>query len=338
MQRIQTHSRPSLRRIILSYLLFTLVLFCCFSVPIGFIIYMPGNVYPLSEMIEVPHGVTGEGCFLMTVVLSQQANIPLYLRGLLTPGIDVYPIAQVRPTSVSEEEYQIQMLQSMLTSQEVATGLALRHLGYEVAEMGDGISVLGFTEGNKSSTVLRVGDTIIACEDRPVRVNSELSAILRTKVPGETIALIVRRGEEELRFLIELVPRLDNPEIGAIGVTVSNLNWHLDLPVEVTVLSADIGGSSAGLMMTLEIINQLSPDDLSAGKRIAGTGTIDLSGTVGAIGGVRQKVIGAINNGADYFLTPVANFDAAYGAAANRIEVIAVANLAEALAFLGGLK
>jgi len=331
-------SLKSFLRAFVIYAVISAVLAVCLTVPIDYVIYMPGKAYALREMIEVPDGISNEGSFLMTVVLSQQANIPLYIRGVLTPGIDIYPLEQVRPASLSEEEYQVRMLQSMLSSQEVAAGLALRHCGYTVREVGEGVRILSFIEGNKSQELLKAGDVIIACDEQDVMLNSELSAILREKVPGDTVTLVIIRDEEELSFLIELVSRTDNPEIGAIGISVTNVNWHLDLPMEINVLSEDIGGSSAGLMMTLEIINQLTEEDLTAGKRIAGSGTIDINGNVGAIGGVRQKVLGAINNGADYFLTPKANYQDALGAAGNQIEVVEVSSLADALLFLEGIK
>ncbi|MCL2548081.1 MAG: PDZ domain-containing protein [Symbiobacteriaceae bacterium] len=337
MQMISMPRRSPLRYLAY-YAVFALLVFVLFSMPINYIIYMPGNVYVLSEMIEVPDGHQSDGDFLMTVVLSQHANIPLFLRAVFIPENDIYPLAQVRPASLSEEEYQQQMLQSMLNSQEVATGLALRHCGYEVAEMSDGVRILGFTEGNRSEGILHAGDIIVACEDNAISVNTQLTALLRTRTPGEMVTLVILRGDRELRLHIELVPRLDDPQIGAIGVTVSNVNWRLELPLEINVLSEDIGGASAGLMMTLEIINQLSNDDLAAGMRIAGTGTVDLYGNVGAIGGIRQKVLGALHNGADYFLAPRANYQEALSAAGDRIPVIEIGSLEAALVFLKGLK
>jgi len=103
--------------------------------------------------------------------------------------------------------------------------------------------------------------------------------------------------------------------------------------VDIEIDSQNIGGPSAGLMFTLEIINQITEDDLTRGQAIAGTGTIARDGTVGPIGGVKQKVFGAIDAGADYVLIPSANFSDAVEAAGDDIQVVEVATIEDALAF-----
>ncbi len=94
-----------------------------------------------------------------------------------------------------------------------------------------------------------------------------------------------------------------------------------------------VGGPSAGLMFALTVCNSLSPTDLTGGRRIAGTGTIDADGVVGPIGGVEEKVVAAEDAGAAYFLAPPANYPAAL-AAARRIKVVEVSSASDALAFL----
>ena len=328
------------KRYVIAYILLAFVLCVGLMTPIDYVLFMPGKAYSLGEMITVPEGHSSDGSFLMTVVMSRQATIPLYIRGVLDPSIDLFPLAEVRPTFSDGREYEQVMLQSMLSSQEIASGLALRLCGYEVSENGDGVQIVSFSEINNAEGILALGDIIIACDGKTVHVNAELGEILRRKEPGETAKITVMRGEskEELDFDIELVRRIDDPAIAAIGISVVNAGWHLDLPVEIIVSSEDIGGSSAGLMMTLEIINQLSVEELTHGKKIAGTGTIDLSGRVGIVSGVRQKVMGAVASEAAYFLVPLANFQEAYDQADGKMTVVAIDNIEDALAFLGGLR
>ncbi|MCR3922235.1 MAG: signal protein PDZ, partial [Firmicutes bacterium] len=108
------------------------------------------------------------------------------------------------------------------------------------------------------------------------------------------------------------------------------------LPVDITIEVGEISGPSAGLMFVLEIINQLDPRDLTAGQKIAGTGTINLQEEVGSIGGVRQKVKAAEEAGATYFISPLDNYEDAK-AAANSITVVQVNTLDEVLIFLEDL-
>jgi PDZ domain-containing protein len=105
----------------------------------------------------------------------------------------------------------------------------------------------------------------------------------------------------------------------------------------VDIDSQNIGGPSAGMMFTLQIMDQLTEEPLTKGYRIAGTGTIDRDGVVGAIGGVHQKVYGAIAAGARAVLVPAANYDDAVAAAGDQIEVVRVETIDDALVFLESL-
>ena len=122
-----------------------------------------------------------------------------------------------------------------------------------------------------------------------------------------------------------------------VGVLLTSGPTQTVFPVDIEIDSQNIGGPSAGLMFTLEIMNQLTDDDLTKGRAIAGTGTIARDGTVGAIGGVKQKVFGAIDAGAEFVLVPAANFPDAVEAAGDDITVIEVATIADALDFLEAL-
>ena len=99
----------------------------------------------------------------------------------------------------------------------------------------------------------------------------------------------------------------------------------------------NIGGPSAGMMFTLEIIDSLTEEDITHGRRIAGTGTIDADGNVGAIGGMKQKTYGAIDAGAEYLLVPAGNYDEAVAAAGDDISVVRVETLDDAMTFLNSL-
>ena len=72
----------------------------------------------------------------------------------------------------------------------------------------------------------------------------------------------------------------------------------------VRIDSAKIGGPSAGLMFSLEVLNRLMPEDLTRGYRIAGTGTISPDGQVGQIGGIEYKITAAAEKGAEPSFCP----------------------------------
>jgi len=103
-----------------------------------------------------------------------------------------------------------------------------------------------------------------------------------------------------------------------------------DMPVDVTISIDDIGGPSAGTMFALGIIDKLTPEDEADGEVIAGTGTMDVTGAVGPIGGIRQKLAGAERDGADWFLAPAGNCDEVVGHVPDGLRVVRVATLHEA--------
>jgi PDZ domain-containing protein len=121
-----------------------------------------------------------------------------------------------------------------------------------------------------------------------------------------------------------------------LGVVVATAGLRVNLPVEVTVDAGKIGGPSAGLLTGLTVYDRLSSADLAAGRTIAGTGTLDLDGDVGPIGGIEEKTRAAVAAGADLFLAPADQADDAREEADGRVEVIGVRTFGEALAVLGG--
>jgi PDZ domain-containing protein len=155
--------------------------------------------------------------------------------------------------------------------------------------------------------------------------------------PGAPVTLLVSRpAADDDRTLHLTVPTIRLSGKAAIGIRLQP-SLRADLPLKVTIDSGDIQGPSAGLMFALSIVNRLSPVDLTHGHKIAGTGTIDLFGNVGPIGGVKQKVIGARQAGAQYFFVPVDNYAEARPYAQG-ITLIRVNTLQQALNVLHGLR
>ena len=102
-------------------------------------------------------------------------------------------------------------------------------------------------------------------------------------------------------------------------------------PFPVSIDSGDIGGPSAGLMWALGLYELMTPGDLTGGRTIAGTGTIDLRGHVGPIGGIRDKVVAAQHAGASIFLAPADDMAELDGVDTGAMRVISVATFADAL-------
>jgi PDZ domain-containing protein len=171
---------------------------------------------------------------------------------------------------------------------------------------------------------LAPGDIVTAAAGREVVSVADLVQVLQNATPGTDVVLNIARGDQHLRVSVR--PGPPNSEgVPVLDITVEDALPKVTLPFAVQVARSDIGGPSAGLMTALAVYTVTSGDDLTRGRRIAGTGTIDRKGDVGSVGGVAEKVVGAANAGATTFLVPSAQAATARTAAQGHgILVIAI--------------
>lgn len=326
----------------------TLVLLFPFDVP--YYSFSPGPVNDVTDFIAVDDAaVEGSGELFFLTVSLKEVNVIEYIGALIDREVDLSPRETVRPVGVSQEDLRQQNLALMQASQDSAKFVALTQLGYEVTLIGSGAQVQGIVEGSAAVGNLLDGDLIVAVDGIAVSFVDEAVGQIGGRAPGEEVVLSIRRivGDdnvvEELDVSIVLGPfratdedgnLIEEPDRGMVGVLLTSGPTETVFPVEITIDSNNIGGPSAGLMFTLEIMNQLTEEDITKGNSIAGTGTISRDGTVGSIGGIKQKVFGAIDAGANFVLVPTSNYPDALEAAGDDIEVIEVATIADALAFL----
>ena len=172
---------------------------------------------------------------------------------------------------------------------------------------------------------------------QPITSVTDLSSQLQTQEPGVILQLQIKRRGENLSLTVPTIPPAEPEAPVRLGISVETQETGYKLPFPVLIVPQKItGGPSAGLMFTLGVYDVVSGQDLTGGRKIAGTGTIDLNGKVGIIGGVQQKVVAAERAGAQYFLCPPDNYQDAL-AVAQHIQVIKVATAQQALDFLHSL-
>ena len=299
----------------------------------------PGPVEEVADLVSV-EGVpvyTTNGDLLLLTVGLREVNAFEYLEAELDPRVDLVGRDVIRPPGVTQEEATRTNLEAMDQSIDAAVYVALTRLGYEVGFTGEGVSVLQVSEGTPAAGVLQVGDIITHVEGRAVNTADDAGAFIRTFQVGDTINLSGTRAGEPLSVDVTLVPHPDLEGAPMVGVVLDTVNLGLDLPIDLEIDSRNIGGPSAGMMYAITVLDLLTPEDLAKGHRIAGTGTIHFDETVGAIGGVRQKVFAARSVGAEYIMVPTDNYPDALTAAGDGIEIVAVATLQDALDFLDSL-
>ena len=255
------------------------------------------------------------------------------------PAVDIVEREAIIPPDTTDDERRRANLAAMEDSQQIAAAVALDRLGYEVAVVGDGALVEAIRPGGPADGVLQQDDILVAVDGVELQFVQELITEIRKNEVGDVVTVTVDRfGEDELREVeVSLGESDTDPGLPVIGITVSNAGARFDFPFEVQIDAGAIGGPSAGLMLSLGVYNRLTEDDITGGRRIAGTGTITADGVVGQIGGVKQKVIGAIGVGAEYVLVPEGDYGRATEVAGDDIEVVAVGTIDDALTFLENL-
>lgn len=275
---------------------------------------------------------------LTTVVTAGGPGYPVRAGNVILAYWDpeqvVQPVEAAFDPSLTREERDELSAQQMITSQEHATVAALTELGYEVPAV---MHIVGAAPGTGAEGVVQEGDLIVGIHgaaeggDSPPMVEvdtyADLAGVLRDTDAGQEVTLVVERdGELEGLPIVTTDDGLGNTQLGIF------LQADFDMPIEVEIAIDNVGGPSAGVMFALGIIDVLTPGNLTGGSSIAGTGTISLDGRVGPIGGVDLKMIGAVEDGAEYFLTPVANCPEVVGNIPDGLEVIAVDHLSQARA------
>jgi PDZ domain-containing protein len=247
----------------------------------------------------------------------------------LDPSRAVVPIDVAFPQGLTAEQRDDRNAALMVDSQHEATAAALIELGYDV---GGSVEVVEVIEDSPSVGVLEVGDVITEVNGEPVESAADLRADIQ-KGQGDPVELTLEDGDDERTVTITPEETTDDAgdTVWLIGVAPMT---EYDFPVDVTIQLDNVGGSSAGMMFTLGIIDTLTPGQLNGGENIAGTGTIDAAGKVGPIGGIRQKLYGARDAGADYFLAPDTNCDEVVGHVPDGLEVFRTGTLQESLHIL----
>jgi PDZ domain-containing protein len=314
--------------------------------PAPYVIEKPGPVFNTlgsatyddveTALITIPEETvypTGGTLDLLTVSLfGNREDRPSWLAvagAWLDPSEAVLPIDQVFPNNVSTEQRDARSSAAMINSQQDAIAAALTHLGYDYPTT---VSVVSLPDGSPAAGVIEPDDEVTAVNGTPVANVAELRAALQANGSDTSARVDIVRGG--IAQTVEVTP-IDNDGTIVAGVNVS---VAYQFPFEVQIQLDKVGGPSAGMMFALGIIDKLSPGELQGGENVAGTGTIDQSGAIGPIGGIQQKLYGALESGATWFLAPTENCDEVTGNIPHGLTVFSVATLDEALDALDAIK
>jgi PDZ domain-containing protein len=307
--------------------------------PVPYVAQVPGPTYnTLGDIDGTPIiSVTGReandtsGNLNLTTVGIPQRPLTLVgaVQGWFDSEVTVVPREQVYPSDRSVEETQAQNRQAFLTSEQAARGAALAELGYP-----EEVVVQDLADDSPSEGQLTAGDAIDAVNGVPTPDQAALTAALAAIPPGSTIPVAYTRLGVPGVGTVTTAAAAEGGG-SALGVLVLQTPYA---PFDVDIQVDDVGGPSAGLMLSLGIIDMVGDTDLTEGAVVAGTGTIDGDGAVGPIGGIPLKMVAAREIGAELFLVPADNCVEALANAQPGLPMARVATLDDALAALSDLR
>jgi Lon-like protease len=293
----------------------------------GYDIRLVDPAHPVDPLIRVPGEKPGGPPGLIYFVDVRER--PARLLERLLPwtranGSDLIPAPPI-PATLERRLGQL----DMTDSQKISAVVALKHLGYKVSARSGGVTVLLVEKGAPAADVLRPGDVIVSANGREVASVLALRTVLAAKQPGATVRVGFRRAGKVRQATIKTVADPQDPKRAIIGVSASD-ELTVKLPVPIKFDAGGVGGPSAGLAFALDILQELG-QNVAHGEKVAATGALSLDGTVGPIGGVKQKTLGARDAGVDVFLVPAGDNAREARRYAKDLPILPVKNFQQAL-------
>lgn len=281
-------------------------------IPTPYFLIIPGQAINLSKNITVENGEKdAKGQFLLTSTAIIKANLLLYIYGFFDPNIDLKNRDDEILLNMKQKDYINIMEKLMLESQMISKVVAIRKAGYSPEISGRGILINGILDNSPAKNKLLPGDVITKIDKQPVYTLEEFSEIIRSCNSNQMVKITFLRDNNTYSTsipLIELLNTDNETERIGMGIYADTKDLQCRFPLKIEINLEKIKGPSAGLMIALEILNQLTENDLSSGLLIAGTGNLTMDGRITEVDGIKQKIISAKKHKAGVFLVPQKNY------------------------------
>jgi len=296
----------------------------------------PGATREIGPMLQVDpaNAFSAEGHIEMVTVKSNlQPSVLELFGGWLDGSIKISERHEILGDRTVEQNRTLGQEQ-MARSLDIAARVALERIGYDVISEAGALVIQIVPDTPAFRTVDR-GDVIIEAENTEVKTSRDLGELVRNKAPGDNFSFSVLQIDGTIRE--ETVRLAERDGNAFLGVSISTYVEMDDLPFDIDFQVERVGGPSAGLSLTLALLERMLPGELLGGMEVVATGTVDPLGNVGAVGGVEQKSHAVMRNGADIFLVPARQVEEAEAVLGDIIQVIGVETLDQALSELSSL-
>lgn len=279
-------------------LIFIIILF---NIHLPYYINMPGGTININDRIECSKCSNINGSLNMLYVTEYEATLPTYLLSFIMPDWDLEKISDQQVNNESAKEIYARNRLMLNTSVDNAIYTAYNEANAKIETKSKKTLVIATTTNNN----LQIGDEIISVDEEKIEDVSQIKEIIKKHNIHDKLKMHILRDNKEKDVLVEIKKQKNEKVIGVIITT--DYDYNLSPKINLKFKSQE-SGSSGGLMMALSIYTKISNKDIVNGRKIAGTGTIDMNGNIGAIDGVKYKIMGAVKNNIDIVLVPSDNY------------------------------
>ena len=286
------------------YYLILIVVLLLFLIHLDYYVYSPGGLIDLTDRIEVDNSYKQKGSFNMTYVTSRNGNIFNILLSFIVPGWDLEKVDDMRIED--EDTTDIETRDKIYLEESSYDALIAAFNEAKIPYTIDSIDMKVTYVFNNAKTDIKAGDIIKSVNEVDIKKYEDILNETNNHKVNDKISIKVLRDNKEVEcysYLIKIEDRI------GIGVSLAEMKNITTNPKVNFVYKKNESGSSRGLMCALDIYNKITEFDLTKGRIISGTGTIDEDGKVGSIGGVKYKLKGAVKKGADVFIAPSDNYE-----------------------------
>lgn len=279
--------------------IFLLLFILLFTIKLPYYINAPGGLMNVTDRVVIEDGYNVEGSLNMAYVTEIKATIPTLFISLFNKNWDVLKEEDLtyENETIEDTYYRDHLLLEESVNNAIIVGFTKADKKVEITSS----KLLVTYVDEDALTDLKLGDEIISINDIEINSTNDINEILSKKKENDEIIIKVIRDNKELTTTATLREEEGRLVIGILATEKKEIET---IPNVELKFKKSESGPSGGLMTALAIYNYLTPTDITHGKTIVGTGTIDINGKVGSIGGVKYKLKGAVKNKAEIFIVP----------------------------------
>ena len=312
------------------YLLFVLIVMVLANYRLPYYVSSPGGVIDISDRIKYDKLEDYDGSLNMLYVTQMEATIPIYLMSYVIRDWD---LESIQENQISNEDHdEIDKRNKILLNNSINNAT---YVAYKAANKKVEIkSKKTYVVGTLFDVDLKIGDELLQLNGIDIESLDTIKKVIDESNIGDSLEFKISRDNKIKKVKVKVEESDDQKVIGIVLTT--NYDYSIDPEIELTFKRSE-SGSSGGLMMALSIYSAISGEDILKGRNIAGTGTIDILGNVGEIGGIKYKIMGAVKNNMDVVLVPSANYEEAKRVVEERkydIELVEIKNFNDAIEYL----